>query len=304
MSTKGEKFAEAMRGTYSAINLKDVLQSSVCPRPNEYAFASVYDGGEIKADLAQIKVKEAEEEKDLRRLAQNERVFEQNARLTSEAVEIILAWGGEKYGWFGEGTTTIRTSKFDAVVNRANLVIEFQHFNEEAEPQRFALSLHIATATNNEKLDEMLKQNLDKVTSKKLAEVKYFNSPTTGEKGRIENVIPVSIALEGLNAVELINSYSKLIHKTDESTKSATETMGAHPAQKIFLLEIVLQLKVYLTKMDNSKKRDAEIISEIENILELLQTALDSMTNIDIEEISKDAAYNRISKMTGSWMKN
>ncbi|MDD2758508.1 MAG: hypothetical protein PHD72_04035 [Patescibacteria group bacterium] len=299
MTSREENISEMMQEANTAINLNKIIKNGACPRINEYAFADQSD--EIKDDMSRAR----EVEKEILEKRKNKRAKEKEAKknieLISQAMEMVLAWCGETGGWFGKNAAAIRTGKYDQLINGVDLVIEFAPNNEEEESRCLALSIAITAVENTAGLDEIMEKNLEKIKTGKLAQVKYFESPATGEKRQIENVIPVAIALDGERAIEFINKYSQKILNKKAAAEDGKQ-VGADPIQIMFLEQILAQLKAYLEEMDEENSKEAGIISEINKLQELLQPILDEINTGEQSNLEEDEISKRILKNLDKWL--
>lgn len=303
MDDERAELREMLTNIYIIKNSKEIIESGISPRINERAFTDTYQGDEINRDMAEVARIEANIAAELEKLDKDKREFEKNRKLVADAMEIVLAWGGEAYGWFGKNTMTIRTGKFDDIKNGVDLVIEFELEGEEEEPRRLALSVDVTMSVDSSTLDKKMDNNLAKIQNRKLAIIKYFESPTTGDKGMIENIIPVTVALGGVNAVDFITKFTQTMRKGKEVGKVEQEEMRKHPAQIIFLKEILLQLNAYAGILDPENNRDSRLTEQINNIQNLLESVLFEKTDINSEALEDDQSYVRIKKNASQWLK-
>lgn len=302
MDTERRSMMEMLANIYIVKNAQEIIKSGISPRIAEFDFTDTYQSDEVKRDLAEVNRMEAVFAEETEKKPKNERDFEKNKRLVSEAMEIALAWGGEAYGWFGQNTMTIRTSKFDDIKNGVDLVIEFEIEEERSEPERLALSVDVTMSTDISTLDKKMENNFAKIQNQKFARIKYFESPTTGERGPIENIIPVTVALGGENAVEFITRFTQTMRKGKELGKAEKEEMQKHPAQIIFLKEILMQLNAYAGTLNQNNTHNVKLIGEINNIQRLLEAVLDEKSDIDSSELEGDQSFNRIKKNVNKWL--
>lgn len=205
----------------------------------------------------------------------------------AEALEIIINEQSEMAEWLGPDVFTIRTTEYDDFVNGVDMVLEF--ITDEKDVERIALAID-ASCADFGIIGKKIDRNINKIIGKdrKKPKVKYFQSEADPSvKETIEGVIPVVIGIEGRNVDSLVEDFS-----SNEKTKK----MGRHPAQKVFLEEIRMQLEAYLNILDrNDNKYKPNIEGDkIKTILEIIEGIIDQKKDIDMGYLKNDRVLSSI----------
>jgi hypothetical protein len=237
---------------------KILQDSSVSLRLKEDDFEDVFDSEEIQRDRQTVANIKEGFRKQLEHFAPDEIKRAERGKMISEALEVVIHTQAESSNWFGENALTTRTTEYDDLVNGVDIVVEFD-IGSELEPQIIALAIDASMLPKFSSVKKKIDNNIKKVVDNtKPMKVKYFESQIDGQKKKLNMIVPAVIGLEGNNANELILLLKQLLAiketiKQGQESKSLTSRKGEvqkqlekHPAQIIFLKELIVQLEMYL----------------------------------------------------------
>ena len=228
----------------------------------------------------------------------------------SESLEIIIGDQIELNNWFGPDALFNRTTEYDDFFNGVDAVAEFK--NKE-KPQRLALAIDATMKADLTGVKKKIDRNISKLLNNNL-EVKYFESKIDDYKGKLKNVIPVVLGVEGEDADELVHKFAELIHlkkklyKNDSDEKLISEKknqLAQHPVQIIFLKEIKLQLDMYhhILEKENNKSIfvDTQQITDMTSLIDgILKDKHDIEQQPEMKLLEHDAMYNLIQYISKS----
>jgi len=292
---------------YSAYEAADIIirtEEKRLPRPDMHAFREI-------AGEEDIRKKEERLQKTLERIRQDEerldpilrkRSFEQ--KKISDAFEVTIIAHGEESEWLGSNVFITRTTEYDDVLNGVDAVAEFNAPHEGAEHPRLALAIDATTDQHYTTIEKKIKQNVEKILSLKgrTAEVEYFESQITEERGHLTHTVPIVLGLEYRHAKEILTDYANLIafrelgrdaHKDD--IHAIRERFARHPAQRVFLKEATAQLELYQHIL--KEKNDPVSVSYKEKISDLQRIIHDiekEKEEISLEDLEDDAVLETI----------
>lgn len=156
-----------------------------------------------------------------------------------------------------------------------------------------------------ETVQKKVKRNIKKVIEKKVS-MKYFKSAVDGYKGKLENIIPVVIGLEGVTANELISLYAEIIKlKSIEPKTMADEEALAykmrdaqeHPAQIVMLEQIRTQAQMYITLLENLGEEYVDYLQEAIKLLEISEGLLKEKNHIGASGGGQDNVLDAIKEI-------
>lgn len=205
--------------------------------------------------------------------------------------------------WLGPNANLVRTTEYDDIVNGIDAVVEFDTNSDK--PERMALAVDASMSPDFHVIAEKIRKNANRVLGiEDHAKVKYFESQITNRKESLNDMVPVVIGVDADNLAELLGKFSSLIKLQNIRGKSdlerslirkTKEELANHPAQKIFLEEIRLQLEWYL-KLIKSSERVINPLqpAEIEKLLSLVLEILKIKDKVIIGELESDGVYAAI----------
>lgn len=159
-------------------------------------FSDLYGNDQVEADLNQIsKLEEKFGEAD-------------QAKQLASILEAIIFEHGEQSYWFGENASTIKTSRFDDIINGVDAIVEF---DEKTHPAHLALAID---ATFSEIVTDKFKNLKTKIDQGKLAVVKYFQSERISFRGEMSNIPFIVVTANVKTVKELSNLW---INKDNEA---------------------------------------------------------------------------------------
>ena len=254
-------------------NVELVLMSASYERPDEKDFTELYSQSIIDRDLDVVRILENKFHENIEHLTPAEMKRVEEGKKRSEALEVIMVEGGELYDWFGDRAFLSRTSKYDDY-NGIDGVLEIVHeetASGEQDPHHIALAIDASMRPDFSSIERKIRRNVERVTGAKKPRVKYFQSAVNGSKKRLDMVLPVVVGVEGKHAEELTDLFGEIIRlravkeKSEQSNKLLKEKLNSianHPAQMIFLEEIVDQLDGYAALFAGHADRDSVIYAE------------------------------------------
>ncbi|MEN9920194.1 MAG: hypothetical protein RL538_87 [Candidatus Parcubacteria bacterium] len=229
---------------------------------------------------------EAGVENDLRYVENMNRLFDQTSRheviegLTerdvkelSERVEYEVIRGINVGQWF-EGVGAYKTSEFDDIANGVDVVLEIQ---EGKNFGQLGLGVDITFSHNVEKKFKRIKDEIDNYDGDKnrLARVKYFDSPNTGTRGELNNLVRAVIAVD-------------LPMLKDMTGTKDPQSLHTHISRHITLLEIQHQLDVFLRYAEQKNPAATKPIQRAADFIHDLVERLDSEVRLQQSEYTKN----------------
>jgi len=219
-----------------------------------------------------------------------------------EAFEVLIIDQGELHGWFGDQTSLTRTSEYDDIKNGVDMVLEFR---SEDGAEHIALAIDASMHGGLIELLKKLQRNRDKlIGERKVAEVKYYTSEPSEFKGKLDAVIPVVIGVDGSNADELMEDFTKVIklrgmqHKTGEESgefRMLIRKMDMRPVQIAFLQEIKTQLEFYQLQNINE-----DVFRKVERLLDIINGVMESKKDIKLGGLKHDKVFKIITGIKSS----
>lgn len=178
-------------------------------------------------------------ERDIAYVARREASFERDANTPfAEIFEGIVFEQGEQSDWFGKNARTIKTSRYDDIVNKADLLVELEH-QDGATPSPLSLAIDVTFSTREEPLDKkfaLIQENIDKGT---LGSIKYFTSEGIDFHGALRRVPQVVIGTERDTVGRLAYEWMR------EDKKARNEFFRTHPIQNLILAEMKEELAAF-----------------------------------------------------------
>lgn len=243
--------------------------------------------GSFENDLKLVKRYEGKFHDDILLLPRNSAEIIEYSHRRAEALEVIIGEQSELAEWFGSNVYAIRTTKFDDYFNGVDMVLEFDLEGEEG-IERVSLAID-ASSADFDVVNKKITRNINKILGdgEKAPEVKYFKSEADPNfKGKLENIIPVVIGIEGKNVDELAEKYS---------SKSSNKEMAAHPAQRVFLEEIKVQLEFYLKLLEINCDQHLSINeNQTRKMLSIIENILIEKEKISLKHLNNDRVFGAI----------
>ncbi len=134
----------------------------------------------------------------------------------------------QRYEWFGETTSAMKTARFDDVKNYVDVLIQLEH-------SRTPLALAVDVTFGFKGMQKKVARILDDIDRKKLGSVAYYRSEDGFYEGRIHSLARVVVGIEMDTLQEMAASW---IDGDDA-------TLREHYAQTLILSEISIQLREY-----------------------------------------------------------
>ncbi|MBN2197685.1 hypothetical protein JW698_00585 [Candidatus Wolfebacteria bacterium] len=199
------------------------------------------------------------------------------AKELATILEAIIYDQTELSNWFGETAVTIKTSRYDDIVNKADIITEFQES---------AFAIDATLSSDIEKKFNCIKKEIEK---NKLSRIKYFISDRMNIREELRKIPRFIIGVDCKIVKELselwINRENKALEK--------------HPIQFLILKEIILQCEAF--------KNFAEKINqpEIAAIYEKSQRVIEKIYNDKkISEIEETESYDNVLQVIKMNLKN
>lgn len=274
-------------------------------RCQEKDFNNIYSSRSIEKDMQFVeKMEKIFISQDAQQMRE-QKDFEKR-RKYSEALEHMVASEGTDFGWFSGKDIKgriIRTSRYDDIAHGVDEICEFEFTNStDKKPYRLALCIDIAMGMSPNTIQKKLGKNLAKVENGG-STIKYFSSQTENYKGKIDNVLPVIVGLDGDDLKDLSSLVCHL-RKQEEISGRNKQGEKAHlvennRCQLIFLEEILSQLKLYQDHLGElqSKGKGTDVGNTINNVkraTEIIAQILADKRNILPPEKHKDVTQDLI----------
>jgi len=297
----GERSSESSIDIWAEEQALDrIIQKSRAKRLEMKYFIGHYGKETIAEDQAVVEALEKRFNAELERLPEQERAMRELSRKRGEALEIIIAEHGELSDWFGPDAMTTRTAKIDDYRNRVDLVIEFNP--EEAgetptEKNIERLALAVDASDDPSRIIEKMGINQEKLTGRRPSvHVQYFHSQITDYMGPLNKIVPVVVGLEGKNMQELAHLHDKSLRGLD--FKEAHKQLAEHPAQRVFIEEILVQLEWYAKLLDQEKSRHSMYSGkDIENVLNIMNRLAEEKRSISLAGLEEDNVMQTVRKI-------
>ena len=277
-----------------------IIQKTRARRLSVEDFIQYYGEDTVAEDKAVVKALKQKFEDELQKLSAHERERLRLSQKRGEVLEIIIAEQGELSDWFGPNAMTMRTAEIDDFRNKVDIVIEFSLGEGAAgagqEAKRIALA--IDASDNLLKLADKIRINQEKIMGKRPpAHVQYFRSQVTDFTGPLYRIIPVVVGLDGKNLKDLVRLQNTSL-RGGISSGAANEQLAKHPAQRVFIEEIVVQLKWCVAFLKRGaggrsmyEKKDVEIL------LGTMEDLLKEKGSIPLGALGDDRVREKIQEM-------
>lgn len=182
------------------------------------------------------------------------------AKVLADILEAIILEESELSNWFGENTSTIKTSDYDDYVNHVDAVIEFEG---DKIPVYTALGIDMTYSTDiKEKFDYIKKE----IENGILAEVKYFSSSFI--KGIHTQIPRLIIGADVKTINELGELWLDKNSKIEGRKKEVKEALENHSIQFQFLNQMILEAEFFEKYAQKANKPEiAEIYARLKNLI-------------------------------------
>lgn len=289
-------------------NVELVLQSVSHERPDERDFEELYPKSIIDRDLEVVRILEHKFHEGFEHLNPAEMRRVEEGKKRSEALEVIMVEGGELYDWFGEYAFLSRTGKYDDY-NGIDGVLEIvREEGEDQDPHNIALAIDASMRPDFSSIDRKIRRNVERVMGPKKPRVKYFQSAVNGVKKRLDMVLPVVVGVEGKHAEELTDLFGEVIRlramkdrneNTKKVLKEKLDSIASHPAQIIFLQEIVDQLDAYTALFTKRDDKDSLLYSKkAQELSGVIGGIIEGKIDIDPGKYIKDGVFLAIEEVS------
>lgn len=217
---------------------------------NPNGFRDLYGNENVDRDLAAVDRLEQDFEHDSTRR-------QTWALKPATILEAIIYEQGEQSDWFGPDATTVKTSRFDDIINGIDSAVEF--FDNINAPSHLAFGID---ATYSNYIDKKIEKIQHKITTNRLATIKYFQSEQTGFRGELRGVPLFIVAV----TPDTISSVGELWAANEH------QELAHHPIQLQILQELVDQatkFELYAGKQgkENAARKYSAIGTKVESIL-------------------------------------
>ena len=169
-------------------------------------FVNRYGEGTIAKDRSKVERTKELFKAESEGLTAQEQIRHRLSLKRGEALEIIIAEQGELSEWFGPNAMTERTTEFDDILNKVDLVVEFSpETGEAAEEDMNRIAFAIDASDSPSGIAKKMAVNKARITGElPPSNVKYFCSQVTGYNGPLKRIIPLVVGLEGKNMADLV----------------------------------------------------------------------------------------------------
>ncbi len=155
--------------------------------------------------------------------------------------ETLVYTHGELSNWFGKDAVTIKTSRYDDIVNKIDSLVEFR--KEPGSASYLGLAIDV---TMSKEMDEKLESIRKQIDSGKLSEVKYFHSKHIGMTGTLHDV-PRVIAAANQGTIRQL---------TELWMENDNKALANHWIQFQMLESMLLQAKTFKRYAESRNKPD------------------------------------------------
>lgn len=219
-------------------------------------------------------------ERDINKVKEYESKFSpDSAKKTAEVFEAIMLTG-ELHNWFGQNTETIKTSRFDDIINGTDMIIEFE---EEANKRFSHLGVAVDVTFGTTSLEKKFTRIRDEIDRGKLAKIKYFHSQKEHFRGERSNIPRVVIGVEKNKVIELAALW----------LRKENLALSKHPVQRLILEEMALQLEILKNYCEKTEKHDLAPLYEKD--LAIIQNILKEKSGIKLtDELMNDKIFQGI----------
>lgn len=292
-----------------------ILKSEKEPRPKQEDFAGVFSQEEITRDQKDLKRIQSIITNRLEHLPSEDRRRIEEGKQRSDALEVIVGDQVELNDWFGPSVVVTRTTEFDDFIHGVDAVVEF-NLGDDEHPERIALGIDASMRADAPTVDGKIKRNINRVIGgEEPTMVKYFRSQIQGPDGKVfegplETVVPVVIGIDGENCDKLMGIFAQIIklrrnrERTEEIkslTREKMQEMQKHPAQRVFLEEMRIQLEMYAELLERKQPdtRHSVYKEKIAKVLAIVNEILESKQDIELGELEKDGILGMIRGVVG-----
>jgi len=244
-------------------------------RISERAFSSLY-GDAVTSDIATGRNLQAGNE-----LTRTERGRREKS--TADLLEGLIHNGVNEGQWFGENAKAFPASIFDDYVHGIDQIIRFS-YSETASHSYLGLAMDV-TSSNPGIVYEKVEAIKVKIDKGELGTIKYF-SDGSGFRGSSDKVPQVVVGIEPERVEALALSY-----------QADADSFKKNPAQMLFLMQIIRQMKTFKTYTANSAERK---VQELAPIFAQEETRITRILNgkkgqkLDWSELTDDVVYRSI----------
>jgi hypothetical protein len=266
------------------INKAFVLAQEIIRRTqiDENKFSGLYDPKEISKDSRYVGKRTADFQKDL----VQGRVNPDSIKLGTifEAVTVVAR------EWFGKNAQTIKTSKYDDIVNGIDLVVELSGEEEKVFVGEIGLAVDV---TFNDEFEGKIDRIRKEIEERKLPSVKYFESTQRKIKGKLSDVVRV-----------VVSASRDTVMNLAETLLAATKNpkiLFEHQFQFQVLEEIITQLKAYEEYARSLGKND--LAERYKKVLSLMFYVRKERSQSISDERNRDLMFDKLDAYLSSKLK-
>lgn len=287
------EFEPSIRGK----NVNFILETEIGKKIELEEFQGVYSEEEIQRDRIEVENKKAQFEESLQGVSVEGKERIKRSKERSEALEVVIGDQAELNNWFGENAMVSRTTEYDDIKNGVDAVLEYDV--EGREDKRLALGIDASMRTDIESVRKKIDRNIVKLLDKERpAQVKYFKSQVSDYKGVITGIVPIVIGMEGKNSDSLFALFSQTRRlerskKNQELLDQKRKDLEFHPAQRIFLEQISIQLTMYKTLLEG-KVEYKEVLDQVNEMQSIIEEVRQGKEEISLDDFEDDAVSNAI----------
>lgn len=233
---------------------------------NPEDFKDLYDSATIDKDLEYVTTLEAKFDKQM---SQSER---DHIRL-AKVFEAILHEHGEQSNWFGDSAVTIKTSRFDDIMNGVDEVVEFE------EPESTSYLALAVDATYSVFTEKKLKRIEDEIGRGELAKIKYAVFENTGFRGELTKVPRVIVGVSSKTIQELAELW----------LSGRNQDLARHPVQFQILESIIIQCEAF-SKYASSKDQ-TEVAKKYEHAGNIVRRIMEEKKKVLRDSGARDDVF-------------
>jgi len=240
-------------------------------RINPLSFISLYGSERVTRDMTWTEGM----------LQQHEKNFDVN-KGHADIIEALLFEHIEQSEWFGKDAHTLKTSNFDDIRNKTDLLVEFENGKEQLTYLGLAVDVTFGETALRHKLEEIKKD----IQENRLSKIEYFESERSPFKGEYRNLPRVVIGMDRSHMVDLVRMWMQ-----DEKKKEFV----SHPIQMLILQEIIDELRSFIQYAKKQGKN--EMVTIYEKQLRIIEK-IERRKNVSNADVYKkdDGVYIAIKK--------
>jgi hypothetical protein len=202
----------------------------------------------------------------------------------SDTFEAIVLMQSEMNEWLGSNATTLRTARYDDIVNKVDMLAEWKSPTEASQ----FLALAVDISFGMKQIEKKLITIRHEIEKGELGTIRYFRDEAGNIMGTRRNVARTVVGISPMVIEELAGLW--MGNKNKE--------LGAHPMQRVMVDEMGFQLSMMMQYANKLGKFD--VAQAYQQALNAMQTVRSEKKVIDIGDLAKDPVRMEIVEQTRS----